>query len=533
MKKLFFLLIFYTFPCLASIDVPHYSEDSITTLPILYQGRCRPLEAYARSLLHTFYQRDEFLLSHRQYFEKKRPSAVDWLIDLQTHGHSKWDDFPLFYFEGNYLSYNSLPKNLEGELLEKKIFYENFPNEQLHLLPDKKNRQWHTLAITTNKTAYSDSDFKKLKQTSNFQYKALILQDAYASLAGRTYLKGQGKSLHYPYFWQLKLEQVYHAYPWIEISISLYGLSLLLALFSKKRFAWFFFITAFLVHTSLLAIRCFILERAPVSNMFETVLYVPWICSLIAIIFIPFFKNNLWALIAACFANILLQFLLRFYSLTHEMEPLQAVLDSHYWLIIHVLMVVGSYGLFILAGLLSHIWIALDIKSLVFTHRRLKQLLIKARGKTKLYIPPSIPPPKQLQQLIIQSLYIGTTLLVSGTILGGVWAAESWGRFWDWDPKESWAFISSCYYLTLIHAYRYRILSPFFVSVASVFGMLIISFTWYGVNYILGTGLHSYGFGNGGTLSYSLFILLELLFLVGMSWLYLYLHKRKKIFSKK
>ena len=126
MKKLFFLLIFYTFPCFASIEVPHYSEDSITTLPILYQGRCRPLEAYARSLLHTFYQRDEFLLSHRQFFEKKRPSAVDWLIDLQTHGHSKWDDFPLFYVEGDYLSYNSLPTNLEGELLEKKIFMRAF-----------------------------------------------------------------------------------------------------------------------------------------------------------------------------------------------------------------------------------------------------------------------------------------------------------------------------------------------------------------------------------------------------------------------
>ena len=81
MKKLFFLLIFYTFPCFASIEVPHYSEDSITTLPILYQGRCRPLEAYARSLLHTFYQRDEFLLSHRQFFEK---NVLLLLIGLLT-----------------------------------------------------------------------------------------------------------------------------------------------------------------------------------------------------------------------------------------------------------------------------------------------------------------------------------------------------------------------------------------------------------------------------------------------------------------
>ncbi len=103
----------------------------------------------------------------------------------------------------------------------------------------------------------------------------------------------------------------------------------------------------------------------------------------------------------------------------------------------------------------------------------------------------------QLSKSILHTMYIGTAMLIAGTILGGVWAAESWGRFWDWDPKESWAFISSCCYLIFIHAYTFRYIHQIGLAIGAVIGLWAISFTWYGVNYILGTGLHSYGFGSG------------------------------------
>jgi ABC-type transport system involved in cytochrome c biogenesis permease subunit len=109
---------------------------------------------------------------------------------------------------------------------------------------------------------------------------------------------------------------------------------------------------------------------------------------------------------------------------------------------------------------------------------------------------------------------LGIALLIPGTILGGVWAAESWGRFWDWDPKESWAFISSCAYLIIIHSYTFGHIRGFGLAVGSIVGLLFISFTWYGVNYVLGTGLHSYGFGTGGEFWYYGFILAEALFLI-------------------
>jgi len=166
------------------------------------------------------------------------------------------------------------------------------------------------------------------------------------------------------------------------------------------------------------------------------------------------------------------------------------VLDSQYWLTVHVLMVVGSYGMFALAGVLGHFYLI----SRLISGRQTDQT-------------------ERFGRQILQAMYLGTALLIPGTILGGVWAAESWGRFWDWDPKESWAFISSCVYLIWIHAYRFGHIRYDGLAVGSITGLMVISFTWYGVNYILGTGLHSYGFGSGGEIYYYLYLAGEAAFI--------------------
>ena len=127
-----------------------------------------------------------------------------------------------------------------------------------------------------------------------------------------------------------------------------------------------------------------------------------------------------------------------------------------------------------------------------------------------------------------KTLYIGTALLIVGTILGGVWAAQSWGRFWDWDPKESWAFISALMYLAFLHAYKFRKIKERGLAIGSILGLMTISFTWYGVNYILGTGLHSYGFGGGGEWLYYSYLLGEGLFICTLLVLTTLAKTRKK-----
>ncbi|MFN0065214.1 MAG: cytochrome c biogenesis protein [Chlamydiales bacterium] len=300
----------------------------------------------------------------------------------------------------------------------------------------------------------------------------------YESLIGTPYLKAQNRTLFYPSYFKLHLESMLYKLPLTLILILLY-------LCTLWRSPLIFI--AFSLHSLLLLARIYILGRPPVSNMMETVLYVPWITVLSSL---PFFRYRY----LICGASIVSALLLLFYPLHQQFENVQAVLDSGYWLFSHVLMVVGSYGVFFLAGLMGHIYF--------------------------------VWPQDTLFKIMLQMMYIGTGLLIVGTVLGGVWALNSWGRFWDWDPKESWAFISSGLYLIWIHAYKFGVIRKQTLATGAIIGLMTITFTWYGVNYILGTGLHSYGFGEGGHTLYFLYLGGEILFLMAAL-------KIKNIFYKK
>ena len=358
-----------------------------------------------------------------------------------------------------------------------------------------------TKSYIQNFTLYPDSLFKEIQHAYLEKEIPILkqkLSEGYLTLAGKPFLKAEGKSLRYPTIAQLNAESWLSSFPILMICIVLYSLGVVLALLSQTKTSTAFILLAFVLHTLLLGIRCFILGRPPVSNMFETVIYVPW-TAVLAGILLKLYSKNSWILPAASIISILLLTLLEITQLNNSLENVQAVLNSQYWLIIHVLMVVGSYGLFALAAVLGHIYLL----TLPFYNQETKGL-------------------KSLAKLIIQSMYIGTALLIPGTILGGVWAAQSWGRFWDWDPKESWAFISSCVYLMWIHAYRFHHIQNFGLAIGSIIGLTTISFTWYGVNYILGTGLHSYGFGTGGKIYYYLYLAIEIFFVS----IVIFLHRR-------
>lgn len=346
------------------------------------------------------------------------------------------------------------------------------------------------LVPVPNFTAYSDAQFEELRHAylaSDKEKLAALLQADYVKLADTQYKAANGKALFYPSVQQLSAESAYYRYPWIPVTIALYAIALV-TLFFSRRVSLIFLITAFAIHTITLALRCYILQRPPVSNMFETIIYVPWITVCLGFCF---FAKHRFALAASAFIPLILLLLLQFTDLNNGLENPQAVLDSQYWLTVHVLLVVGSYGAFLLCGMLGHLYLALR----AFWHRE-NTLIAKS---------------------ILQTMYIGVSMLIPGTILGGIWAAQSWGRFWDWDPKESWAFISICTYLIWIHAWRFQHIHYYGLAVGSIIGFQIITFTWYGVNYILGTGLHSYGFGSGGEGYYYLFLFGEALFL-GVVW---------------
>ncbi len=356
-------------------------------------------------------------------------------------------------------------------------------------------------SFNTLRNAYFDLEQAYIAKDMNHINKSLealgkALNEPYASISQNSALQAFQKNYRYPTYLQLRMEYYYTHYPLIEGAIFLYGIALIGFLLAKtlknskiKLLSILIFSAGFILHTFILALRCYILERPPVSNMFETVIYVPWIAIIAGIVFYYMTKNAL-LLIASSFSALTLLILLEVTNLSRQLEQPQAVLDSQYWLTVHVLLIVGSYGIFCLSGILGHIYLG----SFLFTKKENKEMNAVADS-------------------VLKTMYVGCFMLIPGTILGGVWAAESWGRFWDWDPKESWAFISCCIYMIFIHAHRFNKVKNFGLCVGSVIGLLAISFTWYGVNYILGTGLHSYGFGSGGEIYYYFFLIAELIFL--------------------
>ena len=230
--------------------------------------------------------------------------------------------------------------------------------------------------------------------------------------------------------------------------------------------------------------------RPPVTNMFESVVYMNWVVMLLALIFgavrrqsAPVSVGALLGAVVMVYADLL--------PIDSSLEVLVPVLRSNYWLTIHVMTIVSSYGVLGLAMGLGHRHLILE---------SLKKFKKKERDSS--------------QKLIYRTIQIGTLLLGIGTTLGGVWANESWGRFWGWDPKETWALITFLGYLILIHLYYFQRISPFALAVSSVAGFQLVLMTWYGVNFVLGRGLHSYGQGSGGAQWIVYYLIAESAFLI-------------------
>jgi ABC-type transport system involved in cytochrome c biogenesis permease subunit len=158
-----------------------------------------------------------------------------------------------------------------------------------------------------------------------------------------------------------------------------------------------------------------------------------------------------------------------------SIDPLVPVLRDNFWLIIHVLTIVASYGALMLAWMLGNV----GLTYYLFGNDR----------------PDNVKP---IALYIYRCIQVGVLLLAAGTILGGWWAAYSWGRFWGWDPKEVWALIALLGYLAVLHARFAGLIKTFGLIVWSVVSFSGVLMSWYGVNFVLGEGLHAYAFGSGG-----------------------------------
>lgn len=257
------------------------------------------------------------------------------------------------------------------------------------------------------------------------------------------------------------------------------------------RTGWTLALIAFAIHTYGFGLRCYLTGRPPVSNMYETVIWVSWGTMLFSFFF-EWKQKARFVLLAGCVVSTLCNIIADGvpHVLDSSLQPLEPVLRSNLWLTVHVLTISISYSAFFLAWGLGNI-------GLIF--------VTKGDG-------PASPRVEALTIAVYRCFQVGVVLLATGTILGGVWADYSWGRFWGWDPKETWAFIALMGYLALLHARLSGLVKSIGTLVGAVVAFNLVIMSWYGVNFVLGAGLHSYGFGAGGVEYVSGFVLANLAF---------------------
>lgn len=228
----------------------------------------------------------------------------------------------------------------------------------------------------------------------------------------------------------------------------------------------------FALHTFGMGYRWYLSGHAPWSNLYESLLYISWSGVFAGVVF---FRKSLLALSSAVIVAAIFMFTAHLTTVDPQITNLVPVLKS-YWLTIHVAILTVSYGFFGLSAIIGFI-----------------ALILFIFRKKKPHLDDSI---KHISYINEMSLIIGLSCITIGNFLGGVWANESWGRYWGWDPKETWAYVSIVVYAMVIHLrFVKKLDNPFVLSTASLWAFASILMTYFGVNFYL-SGMHSYATGD-------------------------------------
>jgi len=273
-------------------------------------------------------------------------------------------------------------------------------------------------------------------------------------------------------------------FPRVTIAYLLLGLLMLVIAFATvfkptlssprlNSFLLYILIALFIIQTIGMAGRWYISGHAPWSNTYESLIYIAWSTMFAGIVF---FRKSLLSLSATVVMSAIFMFVAHLSGIDPQITNLVPVLKS-YWLTIHVSVITGSYGFLGLGAMLGFMTLILFI----------------FRDEKRPYIDKTI---KHITAINEAALIVGLSALVVGNFLGGVWANESWGRYWGWDPKETWAYVSIIVYTLVLHLRLIPKLNrPFIFAAASTVAFFSILMTYFGVNFYL-SGMHSYATGD-------------------------------------
>lgn len=534
LSTLFFVLQISVFTNFAHA-APKLGE-AIRHLPVQDGGRIKPYDTFAKEVLEVVYGKSK-------YKTEAGDTAPAYLIVLTWMlSPDSWTNRPLFevnhfdvknklglakdqkYFSSNELFTTDKFQNLMQELADRRqsqekltpyfqalqrlqnqmmYFRELAAGRLLRIMPNAETDTWLSVAelpqvqqgffvgISQNVAAYlgalaEHQDVEAAK--ASLDQAVIDFQKSIEQVVPQKYAEAH----------KVGTEVLYndlHPFRWTYI---LYILAAIILLFIWIRdlqagmpLVWTIALLGFFIHILGFAFRVYLAERPPVTNMYETVVWVSWGVMLFSMVLEKIYKYRVFLL-----AGTLVGFVCMVIAdtapavLDPSLQPLEAVLRSSYWLIVHVMTITISYAAFALAfglGDIGLIYYAID----------------KDKHAEKI---------QHITTGVYRSMQIGVAFLAPGIILGGIWADASWGRFWGWDPKETWALIVLLGYIIILHTRLVNWIQNFGMLVAGVLTFNLVIMAWYGVNFVLGAGLHSYGFGAGGVEYVSIFVLIHFIF---------------------
>ncbi|HEV2455119.1 MAG TPA: cytochrome c biogenesis protein CcsA [Verrucomicrobiae bacterium] len=258
----------------------------------------------------------------------------------------------------------------------------------------------------------------------------------------------------------------------------IYVLALVLALCSwvnlsewLRRSAFYLIALAWVIHTFGLVFRMYLEGRPPVTNLYSSAIFIGWGAVILGMILEKIYRDGIGCVVAG-FAGFVTLIIAHNLALSGDtMEMMRAVLDTNFWLATHVVTVTLGYASTFVAGFLAIIYI---LRGLLTTS------LDEQTGKS-------------LSRMVYGIVCFATLFSFTGTVLGGIWADQSWGRFWGWDPKENGALLIVLWNAAILHARWGGLVRERGLMIMAVMGNIVTSWSWFGVN-MLGIGLHSYGF---------------------------------------
>jgi len=475
---------------------PGISADVLRRLPVQHDGRTMPLDTYAREAVWNITG------SYSWNGEDQTATVTGWLFDTQVAAEA-----PVVRIGSSDLA-SALGLS---SAMTHASFHQLVDNPRLRQLTQEARRQAQMDIprkgvmqdaekledrLMTMQDIVRHEAVRPIPVPGNpnalWAVPAAVTAESFAALLSGPRQPG------WPSEQQIDREILYNRVNPVRLSWIILLVSLVLSVAGWNRSgmlldrcAFVFLVGGFAMMSWGIALRWLAGERIPAANMYESMLFLAWGVGLFAVLAYGLLRNKTVVMNAAIMAALTMA-LTDLLPIDRFIHPIAPVLAGTPWLAIHVPIIMVAYSVLALGLVIAHMQIG-------FTIFRPRGFEVIAR----------------MSELLYWYMFVGSILLIAGIFTGSMWAASSWGRYWGWDPKEVWSLVAFLAYMAILHAKHAGYIARFGIAVVSILAFQTIIMTYLGVNFVLATGMHSYGMGDSPVVMWMIIVaLVEAAFLV-------------------